>query len=57
MPYKKDKFDKILLKKIEGFWHPIKIGGIISTIKGSTKQKVLNAIHAYEAIAHGTKKK
>lgn len=56
MPYKKDKFDKILLKKIEGFWHPIKKDGSISTIKGSTKQKALNAIYAYEAIAHSTKK-
>jgi len=56
MPYKKDKFDKILLKKIEGFWHPIKKDSSVSKIKGSTKQKALNAIYAYEAIAHSTKK-
>ncbi len=57
MPYKKNKLGKILLKKIEGFWHPVKKDGTISTIKGGTRQKALNAVHAYEAIAHGAKKK
>ena len=56
MPYKKDKTGKILFKKIEDFWHPIKKGGSLSKIKGSTKQKALNALHAYEAIKHSNKK-
>ena len=55
MPYQKDKSGGIKLRKIDKFWHPIKKNGSISTIKGSTKQKALNAVHAYEAIAH-TKK-
>ncbi len=56
MPYKKDKSGKILFKKIEDFWHPVKKDGSISKIKGGTKQKALNALHAYEAISHGAKK-
>lgn len=56
MPYKKDRLDKIIFKKIEGFWHPVKQDGSISKIKGHTKQKALNALHAYEAIAHSDKK-
>lgn len=53
MPYKKDKSGKIKLIKVGNFWHPTKKDGSVSTIKGSTKQKALNAIYAYEAIAHG----
>lgn len=55
MPYQKDKSGKIKLRKIDKFWHPVKKDGSISTIKGSTKQKTLNAIYAYEAIAHAKK--
>ena len=57
MPYQRDKSDKIKLRKIGKFWHPIKKNGSVSTIKGSTKQKALNALYTYEAIAHGAKKK
>jgi len=57
MPYQKDKSGKILLKKIGDFWHPVKRDGTISTIKGYTRQKAWNAVHAYEAIAHGAKKR
>lgn len=57
MPYKKDGQGKIELQKIAGFWHPIKQNGSISKIKGSTKKKAMNALHAYEAIKHGAKKK
>jgi len=56
MPYKKDKSGKIIFKKIDDFWHPVKKNGILSKIKGHTKQKALNALHAYEAIAHSNKK-
>lgn len=56
MPYKKDKLGKVLLKKIAGFWHPVKKDGTLSKIKGRTKQKALNALHAYEAIAHSSKR-
>jgi len=56
MPYKKDKFGKILFKKIESFWHPVKKDGSISKIKGGTKQKALNAVHTYEAISHSKPK-
>ena len=57
MPYKKDKSGKIELKKIDKFWHPVKKDGSISAIKGGTKQKALNALYAYEAIAHTGKRK
>gem|GEM_PF-7041405 len=57
MPYQKDKTGKIKLRKIGDFWHPVKKDGSVSSIKGSTRQKALNAVHAYEAIAHGARKK
>ena len=56
MPYQKDKSGKVKLKKIGDFWHPVKKDGTISSIKGSTRQKALNAVHTYEAIAHGARK-
>lgn len=57
MPYQKDKLGEIKMRKIGDFWHPIKRDGSVSSIKGSTRQKALNAIYAYEAIAHGAKKR
>jgi hypothetical protein len=55
MPYQKNKSGKIKMKKKGDFWHPIKKNGSLSHIKGETKQKALNAVHAYEAIAHSKK--
>jgi len=56
MPYKKDKSGKILMQKIDGFWHPLKEDGTIGKIKGSTKQKAMNAIKAYLAVKYGKRK-
>ena len=56
MPYARDTKEEIKLRKIGKFWHPIKKNGSLSKIKGSSKQKALNALHAYEA-RHGAKKK
>jgi len=57
MPYARDTKGNIKLRKVNDFWRPVKKTGALSKIKGSTKEKALNALHAYEAIRHGANKR